>query len=553
MTGLTEDEIRASPLWQHMKKVLLHVVQQQPSRALDAIVPASFTVQTGGAVPPRAAPAYADHHPKVVQTVPPDALENLRWASSFASALAPPRPRRPALDAEEGDAPPPEEAEELDAPPGEVGDVVAEQAVFNAVGEGLQPEEAFRVVVGMKQLVRGEPLASVRFWGKFIGSRADYYVVEAKIDPDRLPEEDEDAAGDNDDEDEDEDAAPIENVANVLYDHGAKAHADTGVEPAGTGLNEWVYYAAVTSDPTRWTRLPDVTPNQIIAARLIRRGFTGDLESSVDTHPRFPGKEMNYLRAQIARISCTCRVAPRDMYTTEGAVPEEEDEDGNLLPPPLTVPAYTTLPPLNPQEVPDEEDTEAIEPVKSWFYGYRDDELLQGKYWVHIAPTLLRTGRTVASESDASQDEGEGGISEFDQTEKINPFLCEVSRDEPLRFTCHSRSQLPAWSFRKAFHDESSKTRTYVARSGLWPGAFTYAVTVLGQPGSRYQSVYIGTGLKNLQGVCYAPKLPPRCLVEYPETGLLLQRDGTVDDELEYAPPPPKPEGLNDEEEEEED
>ncbi|KAF5221438.1 putative flagellar radial spoke protein-like [Trypanosoma cruzi] len=540
MTGLTENEIRESPLWQHMKKVLLQVVQQQPSSALDAIIPSSFVVQTGSAVPPHATTIYADHRPRVTNAVPSDALENLRWASSFGNVLAPPKPRR--KPTEEDEEMPQEEAEENEEEVllGEVSNVVGEQAIFNSVGEGLQPEEAFRLVVGMKQLVKTEPLATARFWGKILGSGADYYIVETKIDPERLPEDEEDVGMADDEEEE---GTPIDNVADVLYSYGAKKQADTEVEPAGSGLNEWVYYAAQTADPTSWTRLPDVTPNQVIVARHIRRGFTGDLESSVDTHPHFPGKEMNYLRAQIARISCACRVAPRDMYTSEGAVPEEEDEEGNVLPPPESVKAYTTLPPLTPQEVPDEEDTEAIEPIKSWFYGYRDDELLQGKYWVHIAPTLLQTGRTVARE----QEEEDTG---FDHSEKIHPFLCEVSRDDPLTYASHSRSQLPAWSFRKAFHNESSKTRTYVARSATWPGAFTYAVVELGQPGSQYQSVYIGTGLKSLQGMNYAPKLPPRCLVEYPETELVLQRDATADDELEYAPPPPKADAADEEDEE---
>lgn len=547
MTGLTENEIRESALWHHMKKVLLNVVQQQPNSALDAIVPSSFAVQTGKAVPPRAATIYSDHRLKVCNTVPLDALETLQWALSFGNALAPPRPRRKPMEDSEMQVEEEDENEEEELP-GEVSDVVAEQAVFNSVGEGLPPEEAFRLVVGMKQLVKTEPLASVRFWGKFFGSHADYYIAETKIDPNRLPEEDDDDGGTSED---DEDELPIDNVADVLYSHGRKMHADTAVEPPGSGLNEWVYYAALATDPTKWTRLPDVTPNQIIAARFIRRGFTGDLESPVNTHPRFPGKEINYLRAQIARISCTCQVAPRDMYTTEGAVPEDEDEDGNPLPPPPTVKAYTTLPPLQPQEVPDEDDSEAIEPIKSWFFGYRDDELLQGKYWVHIAPTLLRTGRTVATEPTESDDDADGANTvEFVYAEQIHPFLCEVSRDDSLVYTCHSRGQLPAWSFRKAFYNESSRTRTYVARSGLWPGAFTYAVTESGRPGSRYQSVYIGTGLKNLQGVSYAPKLPPRCMVEYEEVDLLLQRDGTADDELQYAPPPPKPE--QDEEDEEE-
>ena len=46
-------------------------------------------------------------------------------------------------------------------------------------------------------------------------------------------------------------------------------------------------------------------------ARNIRRFFTGNLDAPVLSKSTFPGRELHYLRAQIARISADCRIAPR--------------------------------------------------------------------------------------------------------------------------------------------------------------------------------------------------------------------------------------------------
>ena len=43
----------------------------------------------------------------------------------------------------------------------------------------------------------------------------------------------------------------------------------------------------------------------------------------VISYPPFPGNEANYLRAQIARISCSTHVSPQGYYIFE----EDEDED----------------------------------------------------------------------------------------------------------------------------------------------------------------------------------------------------------------------------------
>ena len=46
-----------------------------------------------------------------------------------------------------------------------------------------------------------------------------------------------------------------------------------------------------------WIELPDVLPEQIIAARDIKYILSGDLNAPVNTYPVFPGKERHLLRA----------------------------------------------------------------------------------------------------------------------------------------------------------------------------------------------------------------------------------------------------------------
>lgn len=581
------EQIKQSPVWGHLTKLLSHVISERPANTLESVISTSHYVVTGEVVPPKQASPYAETHKRPTEhsEIPVDALFNPTWAANFSHIMAPPKPPRKPLDGEDeeeeegygggggggvgaGGAEEGEEEGEDFAMQGTLNDVQKEQEYFNAVGVGLPPEESFRVVVGLRALMREEPISSAALWGVIHGRCRDYYIAETKLDPARLPEEEEEDTGDGDME---EDGRPVEAVAHTFFQFAAKRHRAVPAEEAGTGLNESIYYAAHTLDPTKWTRLPDVTPSQISTARLLCNGFTGDLEAPVWSHPRFPGVEKHYLRAQIARITCTCKIAPKDIYTTEGAVPdeEEEDEDGNPIPPLSVVPAYAALPPLLPQEVPEEDDTEAIQPVQVWFNGYPDDELLQGKYWVHIAPTLLQEGRTTQSPAYAGGAGGGGGDGEdgleldledgaepdeaMNNVETIHPFLTDLSRDAALSFPGHSRANFNAWTFRKAYQHESSKRSIYLARSLLWPGAVTYAVVERGTPGATFRMLYVGTGLKNLQGMNYFPTLPPKPMLEYVEGNLVTQRDCTVDEELEYAPKPPKPQVEEDEEVEEED
>ncbi|CAD2213376.1 flagellar radial spoke protein [Angomonas deanei] len=394
MTTMEDSKIRESALWNHMTNVLSQVISERPEKAVESLAPTSNYILTGKSVAPKASRLYTEGVPIARSDVPVDAVSNVAWAANYRQTAAPTKPRRRPANGEEEEEEetvpaylqPEPELEEL---PCQLNDVVTEQKILNTVGTGVPTEESFRLMVGLQKLGRSEPVSSVRLWGKILGSKSDYYIAEARHDPSRVQEEEDAAEGDE----EEEEGLPVSQIADVLSGFQSKQHRAVPSEEFGTGLNELVYYAASSRDPTAWTKLPNVTTTQIAVARLIRTPFTGNLEAPVLAHPKFPGVEKHYLRAQIARIQCASRVAPRDIFVTEGAVPEEEDEDGNPLPPPAVVPAYSAVPPLNPQEVPDEDDVEAVAPVKSWFTGYPDDELLQSKYWVHIAPTLLQSGR----------------------------------------------------------------------------------------------------------------------------------------------------------------
>ena len=429
---------------------------------------------------------------------------------------------------------------------GELPDIVAQHRVLSYFGEGLTETEAFRVMVALKRLLDREPLAKIRFWGKIFGIRRNYYVAEAKIDESRVPEKE--AA---DEEPAEQTGKPPESIYQVLNAYRAKETPRIAAEDA-KGVNEFKYYVATSDDLSEWVQLPDVLPSHINAARLITKFMTGHLDAPVECHPPFPGVERHYLRAQIARISHATIVAPKDIFQTEQPE-EEEDEDGNKKPKRFEVKPYEEVPPLNPTEAPDGEDAEAVAPLSMWFYGYKYDELLEAKNWAHLRLQILKEGRATKykpEDEEPDPDADEDGAAQPEDNEFVNPFLADLGHDRPLRFEGHSKENFHAWSLRKAFHHESSTTRTYIARSLLWPGAMCYAEVEDNKPGARFESVYVGSGVKNLCGRVYAPTLPPTPCTEFPTVGLRLQKDCTRDDELEFEPLPPAPKAKAEEGEE---
>jgi radial spoke head protein 4/6 len=117
----------------------------------------------------------------------------------------------------------------------------------------------------MKKLAGESGASKLRFFGKIRGTDNDYYVAEGEVE----------GGGEEGAE-------------------GEEKPAD--FEPNGTGVNKFTYWVSHQSFGA-WSKLPDLLPKDIIAARSIKVLLTGDLERSICTNPFFFGKEKHYLRA----------------------------------------------------------------------------------------------------------------------------------------------------------------------------------------------------------------------------------------------------------------
>jgi radial spoke head protein 4/6 len=577
MVGIDERALQQSASWNHLKTVISGIIHERPSNAISTLEARSTQAVTGQAVPPVVRTVYQDTVSKAFRClVNPSAATDTDFATKYADQVRPlKKKKKPAADDDEdGGEDNFDEEEEEDPDAEEKGlltDIEAEQANLREFGFGLSEVDSHRIFVSLKKLLDGEPLAQVRFWGKITGTKRDYFIAEAKIDENRVTEDD-DAEEDEAEEDEQE-GKPADTIHRGINKHLAKAPPKPPAEPRSKygSVNEYVYYVSSDEERTNWVRLPDALPAQIVAASKINKLFTGDLSAPVNSHPAFPGEERHYLRAQIARISHATVVAPKDVYTTDGARPDDEDdedENGKKKVKRFEVPAYEEVPPLNEQEVPDAEDPEAVAPVKEWFAGFSNDELLDPKFWVHIRSTILPDGRTttfnpedvVDSAANAPLDDGEEEPEDEDApaapTTFINPFLSDLSHDSAVAVEMNSLVQLPAWTVRKAPASTSSDHQRFLLRSVRWPGAVTFAETEEGKPGcTSFQTCYFGRGVKALVGgaTAVAPPLPPLMMSEFPAGHLKLQRDCTRDDEAEYEPMPEGPKDLEEDEEGNED
>lgn len=107
--------------------------------------------------------------------------------------------------------------------------------VFEWAGIGFGEHETYRLQKSLKKLAQDSGAGNVTFFGKIYGSEKDYYVAEGTLE-------------------------------------GGEEEAEGGeekgpeFEPRGTGVNKFVYW--VTDNVLdKWTKLPDLTPADIKAAR----------------------------------------------------------------------------------------------------------------------------------------------------------------------------------------------------------------------------------------------------------------------------------------------
>lgn len=328
-----------SSVYEHLTEVLLKVLEERPDNAVDLLETSLLTKRTTFDA--------KETSPLVPLSSAADAAKVVAVSNLFGYADLP-------VDPETGE---PVEAESPNEY--ECEDAMMAATLFDSVGVGLGKQEMVNVMLAVKKL--GEDpkkgVQTVRFFGKFFGLYADYYVFETTLK--EAPEEPP-AAGEGE--------IPIE---------------------ANTGANGYVYFVCnYLGGPM--TRLPYVTPVQIKAARTIKKFLTGRLTSHVSTYPVFPGNEANFLRAQIARIAATTVCCPNGLFTVdeEGSL-EKNEEFEPLLGREMSNPAnwshrYAHIKKqgrceVHKREPPEDEDEDSFE--------YTEEELEEG-------PELLATLET---------------------------------------------------------------------------------------------------------------------------------------------------------------
>lgn len=504
---LQQADPTGSTLYDHITRLLLKIAKDKPENALDNLEKISVAVKKA-ALPPniykelpeksRIAEDTKRKFESVENTL--NLFKKIPYLSTDAKAQF-----LEALDnyakAMEDDEIEDEKKPSLPKLPGHyVPDMMGHQRLLEWAGVGLPEEEMYRIVLSVQNIARENDYASVRFFGKVLGTQKNYYVCEAKL---------------------------------ASYPKGKdalKVDPVTKAEPSGTGLNEYIYL--VTNSPEApWIQLPDVVPEQILAARKMRRFLTGDLKAPVKGYPRFPYPEASLLRCQIARISSAAVVSPKGFYTMEAVEPEEGDEDA--------------------------EEIEIMIEDAEW-EAPGAEEMLSSEAWCHHRAHILKQGRSKPwAPPEGEEEEEPAEDEEEEEPEEAIPLLNGLEadalplppgqeedgdEDDPLKEKLWLFKNLP----------EGSPNQVTVAQNLSWPGS--YAVC----QGKNFTNIYIGYGFKYTPEL-YAPPPPPAVLSEYksafnPEEA----EEGETDPMVEQIDPqPPKAagdegDGEGDEDEDEE-
>ncbi|KAJ8954788.1 hypothetical protein NQ318_014899 [Aromia moschata] len=437
-------------------------------------------------------------------------------------------------------------------------------------GIGLPRIEMCYIMLSIRKLIHTEPISSIRFWGKIFGTLKNYIVLETELKEEEYMKRNEtyNQEAENPPETTTEEvvmkgegglAEALNELAKVqeLPGEGGQSKyprplppepvilyeepPEPPPEPSGVGVNKKVYYVCREIGQP-WIQLPDLKPKHVRASRQIYKSFTGNLEEPILTYPEFTGNEMEYLRAQIARISAGTQISPLGYYTFggEGAGEGEEEEEDEEAAGGETKTEYR----VNPKyEAP---------PLK---------DLLDGSmsFWVHHTQYILPQGRTTWWNPNPMPELGEGMGEELGEGEEPEaprggpepetgpPLLTPLSEDAAVE-------AVPAWSVRSSSNiiDDFA---IVVVRSNLWPGAYCFSTQ-----GKLFQNVYLGYGHKYMEHNFSPLPLPP-IQQEYPIGPEIMEvTDPTGAEEEQWRidhlpkpkPMPPAEEAPHEEAEEEE-
>ncbi|KAG5505237.1 hypothetical protein JIQ42_07444 [Leishmania sp. Namibia] len=420
----------------------------------------------------------------------------------------------------------------LKAPPFE--SVAEQNKYWTAAGCGLADEEAFLLDRSITNLAMEKHLQDIKFFGKIFGTHSDYFVLRTR----RYVEEGE--------------------TVYVETNKMGKPPRKKGVvpvqaEPGFVGANRYTFW--VTASPSdKWEKLPDITPQQINAARETKRFFTGDLSASVAA--TFPWREAVYLRAQLARITSGATIAPQGALEEPEPEPdtdEDEDEDAEGGAPrrpkeakyrPLAVPSpgyeeeevdvaqlttdrwvhaeghiykngrQTKVPEKPEPEEGEEEEEAEREPAEPEANAEGEDEEeeepeeeeeidlfapIQNDYLYGVVD-IPQPPPVINDEEDEEEEEPE---EEEEEPGEPDNSPRKPLREDDLPDDDSTKMKIGCWTMRVE-NNVSKAHRIAVVQSLRWPGATAYAA----EGGKRWCCVYFGSGLKKTDAA-FTPSPPP--------------------------------------------
>lgn len=232
------------------------------------------------------------------------------------------------------------------------------------------------------------------------------------------------------------------------------------------GTNRLTYYVVQSSNMEKHYRLPDVTEEQIVVARQLKKFMTGDLKAPVSGYPPFSGNEASFLRAQIACISADTLVAPSGFFDLSA------EEEG-----PTAVVS---------KMVPDDEGVVCEAPA---FDGLGSLDM-----WTHFEMPISAKGRMQAPPMVEGAD-GEVADPFYGEPEELRSAVSGLGED--------MNGEEPNWKVQQC-PSAGGPGSVSVVYSNQWPGAV--AVAAAGQ--RKFVNCYIGYGVQATNKTYTPPALP---------------------------------------------
>jgi radial spoke head protein 4A len=170
--------------------------------------------------------------------------------------------------------------------------MTANKKLYQWAGIDLGQYSTLLLQKSLKELAVKADASNLRLWGKIKGTLKDYFVVEGTS-----------AQG------------------------AGEAEEGSIIEARGSeGVNKFAYWVS-NSPAGPWTVLPDITAEDLRAAKMIKVLFSGDLSRKIVTNPFYFKSEKEYLRSTIARITFSTTLVPKGVYRQVEDNPNDIEEN----------------------------------------------------------------------------------------------------------------------------------------------------------------------------------------------------------------------------------